>query len=99
MEKDAALTLKELMADGGITSNQFVMQFIADLLNKKVVSIPMPDVSALGAAYLAGLKSGVYENIAALKKLNSDKKIYNPDADLEEMNKNYEGWQKAIGAR
>ena len=58
MEKDAKLSLKELMADGGITSNQFVIQFLADLLNKPVATIGMPDVSALGAAYLAGLQAG-----------------------------------------
>ena len=96
MEKDAALPLKELMADGGMTANQFVMQFIADLLDKQVVSIPMPDVSALGAAYMAGLKVGVYENIAALKKLNSNKKSYQPGTNVEAAAKNYQGWQKAI---
>ena len=57
MEKDAKLSLKELMADGGITSNKFVIQFLADLLNKPVfATIGMPDVSALGAAYLAGCR-------------------------------------------
>ncbi len=56
MEKDAGISLKELNADGGITANKFIIQFIADLLNKKVATIGMPDVSALGAAFLAGLK-------------------------------------------
>ena len=79
MEKDAGVSLKELNADGGITSNKFVIQFLTDLLNKNVATIGMPDVSALGAAYLAGLKAGVYESIDALKQLNADKKYHQPD--------------------
>jgi glycerol kinase len=96
MEKDAMLSLKVLMADGGITSNKFVIQFLTDLLNKTVATIGMPDVSALGAAYLAGLQVGVYESINRLKKLNSDKTIYQPKAETGVMNRNYAGWQNTI---
>jgi glycerol kinase len=96
MEKDAGLSLKELNADGGITANQFVIQFLADLLNKNVATIGMPDVSALGAAYLAGLKVGVYDSIEALSNLNTDKKKYVPAADTNKMSENYNGWCKAI---
>ena len=95
MEKDAGISLKELNADGGITNNKFIMQFLADLLNKKVATIGMPDVSALGAALLAGLKVGVYESIEALKKLNNNKKYFDP-ADNTAGIKNYKGWQKEI---
>ncbi|MBK6936895.1 MAG: glycerol kinase GlpK [Chitinophagaceae bacterium] len=96
MEKDAALTLSELYADGGISTNHFVIQFLCDLLNKKVAAIGMPDVSALGAAYLAGLKAGVYENIDVLRNLNTDKKKYIPAADTNKVNEYYNGWCKAI---
>ena len=96
MEKDAKLSLKELMADGGITSNKFVIQFLADLLCKPVATIGMPDVSALGAAYLAGLKTGVFESIDALKKLNSDRKNYLPRLDLTKVKEDYTSWQKTI---
>lgn len=96
MEKDAGISLKELNADGGITSNAFVIQLLTDLLNKSVATIGMPDVSALGAAYLAGLQAGVYESIEALKKLNADKKNHLPQADLSKVNEGYAGWQKAI---
>jgi glycerol kinase len=96
MEKDAKLSLKELMADGGITSNKFVVQLLSDLLNKPVATIGMPDVSALGAAYLAGLQVGVYGSIEAMKKLNSDKKNYLPRPDLSKVKVGYAGWQKTI---
>ena len=63
MELDAQIELERLMVDGGITSNQFVLQFLADLLQRTIVTIGIPDVSALGAAYMAGLKAGVYRSI------------------------------------
>jgi glycerol kinase len=81
MEKDAGLTLQELNTDGGMTSNKWVIQFIADLLNIKVNTIGMPDVSALGAAYLAGLHAGIYKNLEHLSQLNADKKIFQPSDD------------------
>jgi glycerol kinase len=96
MEKDAAISLKELNADGGITANEFVVQFLTDLLNKNVTTVGMPDVSALGAAYLAGLKVGVYKSIDALKELNTEKKIYMPAKGNKVVLKAYHGWQKAI---
>lgn len=96
MEKDAEISLKELNADGGITANRFVIKFLADLLNKNVATIGMPDVSALGAAYLAGLKAGVYASIDVLRTLNAEKKIYPPAADTTKVNEAYSSWCKAI---
>ncbi|MFI5132030.1 MAG: FGGY family carbohydrate kinase [Chitinophagales bacterium] len=95
MEKDADITLKELMADGGITSNQFVIQFLADLLGKKVTTIGMPDVSALGAAFLAGLQTGVY-SLDKLKQLNNERKIFKPVNGIGSVDKAYAGWKQAI---
>lgn len=96
MEKDAGVELKQLMIDGGITANQFVMNFISSLLNKDIVSIGMPDVSALGAALIAGLKSGVYENLDALRQINADKKVFQP-ANHAAFAKAYKGWLKVVG--
>ena len=95
MEKDAGLSLKELNTDGGITTNNFVMQFIADLLNKKAICIGMPDVSALGAAYLAGLHAGVYSGLDQLRQLNKEKQIFQPSG-VQALNICYNGWKKAI---
>lgn len=99
MEKDAAVTLKELNADGGITANDFVIHFLTNLLNKNVATIGMPDVSALGAAYLAGLQAGVYESIESLKKLNADKKQYRPDPQNSTVQPGYAGWKKELAKK
>ena len=95
MEQDAGVELQELMVDGGIIANKFVLQFLSDLLQRKIVNIGMPDVSALGAAYLAGLKAGVYNDLEHLKKLNVDKSVTMPQEN-KKIKENYSGWQKAI---
>ncbi len=96
MEKDAGISLKALMADGGITANPFVMQFLANLLQKNITTITTPDVSALGAAYLAGLQSGVYKSIEHLQQLNNEKKYHQPSSVTIVEKDGYEGWKKTI---
>jgi len=96
MEKDAATPLQTLMADGGISANKFVIQFLADLLQKEVNTIGNPDVSALGAAYLAGLQSGVYAGIESLQQLNKEKKYYQPSMQNKTADAGYKGWQQTI---
>ncbi len=95
MENDAGISLQELNADGGITANRFVLQFTANLLNKKVATIGMPDVSALGAALLAGLKAGVYGSLESLKQMHTDKKYLDPAKNVD-AEKDYRGWQVEI---
>lgn len=96
MQNDASIQLQNLNVDGGITSNKFVINFLVYLLNKQVNTIGTPDVSALGAAYLAGLKVGVYESITALKQFNSNKTVHQPNNTIPMMDKYYQGWQKAV---
>jgi glycerol kinase len=96
MEKDAEVSLQELNADGGITSNKFIMQFLVDLLKKPLKTIGMTDVSALGAAYMAGLKAGLYKNIESLKELNASKNLYQPSVKLMQVQRDYEGWKQQI---
>lgn len=98
MEKDAGIPLKVLNADGGITANEFVVQMIADILNKPIALIGMPDVSALGAALLAGLKAGVFESLDALALIQSEKKSIHP-IDAPTVMKQYQEWQKLINLR
>ncbi len=71
MEGDTGIQLEALKVDGGLTSNQFVMQLLANLLDKPVVNLGLAEVSALGAAYLSGLASGVYPDIAYLGTLHA----------------------------
>lgn len=96
MELDTKVPLKELMTNGGLTSNKFVMNFLADLLGKPVHSSAMPDVSALGAAFMAGLSAGLYKNIDHLKEFKSAKTVYLPSERKQQVEQWYKGWKKAI---
>ena len=96
MEADTKIELNQLMVDGGTSSNGFVLQFLSDLLHKPVVNIGIADVSALGAAYLAGLQQKIYKDLDHLLELNTEKKIVNPSGD-ERAKGWYEGWKKAVG--
>lgn len=96
MEQDADIELQELMVDGGITSNKFVLQMLSDLLERRIVNIGMPDVSALGAAYMAGLKAGIFENIEHLKRLNINKTVIEPRLITADVKRSYTGWKAAI---
>lgn len=96
MEQDSGIKLKELKVDGGITANHFIMQFLADLLKTNVVNIGIEEVSALGAAYLAGLQQGIFHDIGQLKGLNVDRKQFSPGPDTDMVCAFYEGWKKAV---
>ncbi|WP_435139343.1 FGGY family carbohydrate kinase [Formosa sp. A9] len=71
IETQTASSLKELKVNGGITANGFLMQFIADVLQKPVVNMGMPDVSAWGAAAIAGLGCKLWTNLKTLPKFPS----------------------------
>lgn len=96
MHNDTGIDLEKLTVNGGIASNSFVLQFTADLLKKNVVNMRMSDVSALGAAYLAGLKAGIFKNIDHLKTLNSEKSVHHPDNHNSAVYRNYENWKNII---
>lgn len=96
MEQDAEILLQALNTDGGITSNAFIMQFLADLLSISIENIGIGDVSALGAAYLAGLQIGVYKDLDTLKSFNENKSVYAPQGNRDGVLSCYEAWTKTV---
>ena len=96
MQADAGKTLKELMIHGGLTNNTFMMQFLADMLDCGVIRSHMPDISALGAALLAGLKAGVFTDLVSIKKLCNKNTLIARQDNKPKMNIYYKGWQNAI---
>ncbi|QJW91281.1 glycerol kinase GlpK [Spirosoma taeanense] len=96
MEGDTGVSLAELAVNGGLTTNGFVLQFLADLLGKLVINQGMPDVSAQGAAFLAGLKEGIFRDLAHLEALTAQRNTLRPGAGASQTVVYYEGWQNAI---
>ena len=96
MEKDSGITLSELKVDGGMTGNRWLMQRIADLLGVRVATIGLEEVSALGAAYMAGLEAGIYKNIDELVTLRDTIQYFNPNPESDEPMKSYSVWQSLV---
>lgn len=96
MEHDSSVSLCELRVDGGVSANDFVMQFQADILARNVVRPVMTEMTALGAAYMAGLTVGYWGSEDELRTLASPDKVFSPQASSEHVAKLLGGWQKAI---
>ncbi len=98
MKEESHLTLEHLSVDGGATTNPFLMQFQSDILNTDIMIPHVKETTALGAAYLAGLAVGFWENQVEIKAHHSIVETYQSKMSEKERNKNYKGWQKAIEA-
>ncbi|MEO8794216.1 MAG: glycerol kinase GlpK [Daejeonella sp.] len=95
MEADSGISIKELRVDGGSTSNNMLMQFQADVLKTTVVRPEMVEVTAIGAAYLAGLGVGIWKNVDEIQQQWKINRSFIPDPlhDVDEM---IAGWYKAV---
>jgi glycerol kinase len=93
MEKESKIRLRDLKIDGGISTNNFVVQFLSDLLNTTVTNIGITDVSALGAALIAGLGAGMYEDIDELVEIEHNAHSKNPGEYQNQVINDYEVWK------
>jgi glycerol kinase len=93
MQQDTGLPLQSLMVNGGISANQFVVQLIANLLACEVLNNGMPDASALGAAYLAGITAGVFKNgVDNINQSRQHKTNYSAGAFSNKAKQHYAEW-------
>jgi glycerol kinase len=98
MEKDSGISLKTLRVDGGVVKNNFLMQFQSDILDVPVERPVINETTALGAAYLAGLATGFWQDQAEIAAQWSQEKEFIPSMDDERRTELYTGWTKAIKA-
>ena len=96
MEDDAEMSLSRLNVDGGASLNDFLMQFQADVLGVTIERPASPEATALGAAYLAGLASGVWADIAELEQLRGASTTYTPLRGTNQVEHLVAGWRDAI---
>lgn len=96
MAADTGTRPATIRADGGLVANEFVCQFIADILDT-VLDIPrVIETTALGAAYLAGLQAGVYNGLDDITAAWHRARHYDPAMDAGRRAALYQGWQAAI---
>lgn len=96
MQADSGIELSELKVDGGAANNDFLMQFQADILNVTVQRPKITETTALGAAYLAGLAVGYWQNQNQISKQWKIDKEFKPNMTTETREKLLKGWQKAL---
>lgn len=96
MAKDMNAPLTELKVDGGASRNNLLMQFQANLLGINVVRPKITETTALGAAYLAGLAVGFWENIDELRQQWQVERTFEPVKDSLEIEEAKKGWADAV---
>ena len=88
MELDTNLKIKQLRVDGGACANDLMMQFQADMLNSSVIRPKIIETTAMGAAYLAGLATGFWENMELLKQQWQPDRQFDPSMDSGNIRQN-----------
>ena len=96
MEADSGIKLSALKVDGGASANDFLMQTQADVIGAPVHRPECIETTAMGAAYLAGLSVGYWENKDAVRENWAVDQIFEPQIQEEERQEKTAGWKKAV---
>jgi glycerol kinase len=96
-ESDVGSKAFQLQVDGGATSNDFLMQFQADVMGVAVRRPKVLETTALGAAYLAGLSSGFWESKKQIAKNWQEDRYFEPQISEARREELYDGWLRAVG--
>ena len=96
MERDSGAAIPFIKADGGASANSFLMQFQADILDKPVILPEVNEVTALGAAYLAGLKIGYWSGLDEVERNWRRRRDFMPEMASETRDRLLERWARAV---
>ena len=96
MKADAGIDVSALKVDGGASANNFLMQFQADMINAPVRRPACVESTAIGAAYLAGLAVGYWENKEEVVTNQKIDRIFEPNMSEEDRETKRKGWNKAV---
>ena len=97
MESDTGVPLTQLKADGGASRDLFLMQFQADIIDREVRRPAIRETTALGAAYLAGLATKVWQNTDEIRQLWMCDTAFTPRMEADQRERLMAGWHKAVG--
>ena len=96
--KDAGEPLHNLRVDGGMARNAWFLQFQADILGLPVLQAAQSESTALGAAFLAGLKAGVWPDLDSLRRLSQEEHEFGPKMTTPERERRLKEWRRAVQA-
>ena len=96
MKADTGLALAEVRVDGGASGSDLLMQFQSDLLGCDIIRTAIAETTARGAAFLAGLATGVWQDVDELQTLWAEARRFRPAGDPDEMESLRRGWEGAV---
>jgi glycerol kinase len=96
MYSDGVKPLQALRVDGGMVKNDWLMQFLADILQLPIERAATVEASAQGAAYLAGLGSGLYQSLDEIAAQWQYQRVFTPQMPKEKSQHYYDGWKTAV---
>ena len=96
MQADAGAPLRRLRVDGGASMNALLMQWQADLLGVAIDRPSCVETTALGAAYLAGLAVGVFEDTAAIAQVHRIDRSFEPSIAASAREQHMQRWRVAV---
>lgn len=98
MEKDTGIKIPTLRVDGGAAKNNYLLQFQADILDTPIERAANLETTALGAAFLAGLAVGYWQDTTELKTIFAVGQRFEPQMSAKRREDSYAGWQNAVAA-
>jgi glycerol kinase len=96
MQAEAHLSLEALRVDGGVTRSDFLVQFLADMLNVPVLRTDDAELTAKGAGYLAGLAVGYWQSSDEILRLSETTERFEPKMDNATRERLFAGWKQAV---
>jgi glycerol kinase len=96
MNEDSGVPLESLKVDGGMVVNETLMQFQADILGVPVIRPKVAETTSLGAAYAAGLATGLWTEVEDLRENWVEDKRWEPQMDESARDEAYKYWKKAV---
>ncbi|EGC38282.1 hypothetical protein DICPUDRAFT_28891 [Dictyostelium purpureum] len=93
---DNYTSIRRIVADGGVCQNDFVMQFISDIVGGKIDRAAHPEMTASGVCMLAGLNVGVWKSKEELSKLRKSSRIFEPRMSKDIIRKLFKRWERAV---
>jgi glycerol kinase len=96
MQSESKILIKSVRVDGGATSNRFLMQYQANMLEIDVIASELAELSSMGSVYLAGLGVGIWKSIDEINKLNQEHELYQSLMTSDVRDKYYQGWKQSV---
>eukprot|EP01113_Clastostelium_recurvatum_P044111 TRINITY_DN7406_c0_g1_i2.p1 TRINITY_DN7406_c0_g1~~TRINITY_DN7406_c0_g1_i2.p1 ORF type:complete len:542 (-),score=97.12 TRINITY_DN7406_c0_g1_i2:74-1654(-) len=96
IRNDSQTEIRSIKADGGVSRNDFVMQFISDMVEMPIDRAEDPDMTALGACMLAGLGAGIFKDKEELSRLRKSNRIFEPSMPMSKRDRLFRKWEKAL---